>query len=82
MSNKVAGHRRHLAHELVHGRNLGRFAVSLRGFRFATVTEKIGAKFFPHMLLFQYRTEGVRSAWEPSPSSVMPAAIKTGLNNL
>jgi hypothetical protein len=57
MSNKVTGHRRHLAYELVHGRNFSCFAVSLRGFRFATVTQKIGAKLFPHMLLFQCRTE-------------------------
>ena len=30
ISNQVAGHSRHLAHEFVHGRNLSRLAVSLR----------------------------------------------------
>jgi hypothetical protein len=46
-----------LAHEFIHGRNLGWFAVALRSFRFASVAQKIGAKLFPHVLLFQNRTE-------------------------
>jgi MFS family permease len=43
LSNKVSGHHGHLANKLVLGGNFSCFAVSLRGFRFAAVTQKIGA---------------------------------------
>lgn len=62
ISDQVARHRRHLAQEFVHGRNLGRFAVALRGFRFASMAQKIGAKLFPHVLFLSIAPKACRIA--------------------
>jgi len=53
MSDQMAGHYRHRAHQFVHGLNLGRFTIPLGRFRLSTVTQEIGPMLFSHVTLLQ-----------------------------